>query len=33
VRYCSVRCQRLHWPEHYRECAGMAQQGAPSSSG
>jgi hypothetical protein len=33
VRYCSVCCQRLHWPEHYRECAGMAQQGASSSSG
>jgi hypothetical protein len=28
VPYCSDRCQRLHWPEHRGECAGVAQQGA-----
>jgi hypothetical protein len=32
VRYCGQRCQRLHWPEHRGECAGLAQQhGAPSA--
>ena len=32
VRYCGERCQRLHWPEHCRTCAGAAQQqGTPSS--
>jgi hypothetical protein len=27
VRYCSERCQRLHWPEHHRECAGRLHLG------
>ncbi len=31
VRYCGERCQRLHWPEHCRECAGVPQQSARAS--
>jgi hypothetical protein len=33
VRYCGADCQRAHWMEHYRECAGAQGQGtavAPS---
>jgi hypothetical protein len=33
VRYCGERCQRLHWPEHHLECAGLVERGASTSAG
>jgi hypothetical protein len=27
VRYCDADCQRAHWPEHCKECAGGAAAG------
>ena len=33
VRYCSVGCQRTHWPAHKASCAAAAAAGASGSGG